>query len=143
MVEKDERLHLVIAACGLRDHVAALGVADEHDRSGHGPQELGQVGGVTSEIAKRVSESDGTESLTLQGADLRVEARRVGPGAVDEDDRRGLSRQQLRLQFNETSRIVSVWFRWQWTVHSGTDFGSDRAARIRSLPGTRISSLTA
>jgi hypothetical protein len=62
-------------------------VANEHDRSGQGPQELGQVGGVTIKIAERVSESDGTESLTLQGADLRVEARRVGPGAVDEDDR--------------------------------------------------------
>jgi hypothetical protein len=43
-------------------------VADEHDRSGQGPQELGQVGGVTSEITKRVSESNDAESLTLQGA---------------------------------------------------------------------------
>jgi len=67
-------------------------VADEDYRCGQGPQELGQVGGVTSEIAKRVSESDGAESFTLKRADLRVEARRVGPGAVYEDNRWGLSR---------------------------------------------------
>ena len=78
-VEKDERLHLFIAARGLRYDVATVGVADEHDRSGHRSAELGQVGGMTSGSRERVSESDGTESLTLQGADLRVEARRRRP----------------------------------------------------------------
>jgi hypothetical protein len=57
-------------------------VADEHDRTGQAPQELGEVGRVASEIAKRVGEPDGTESSAPQGADLGVEARRVGPGAV-------------------------------------------------------------
>jgi hypothetical protein len=90
-VEVDQRLHLVVAGRGIGDDVAAVGVADEHDRTGQAAQELGEVGRVTSEIAKRVGEPDGPESPALQGADLGVEAGRVGPGAVDENDRRGLS----------------------------------------------------
>jgi hypothetical protein len=87
-VEYDECLDLVVAYRGHRDDVAAVGVADEHDRTGQAPQELGEVGRVASEIAKRVGEPDGPESPALQGADLGVEAGRVGPGAVDENDRR-------------------------------------------------------
>jgi hypothetical protein len=49
-------------------------VTDEHDRTGQAAQELGEVGRVTSEIAKRVGEPDGPESPALQGADLGVEA---------------------------------------------------------------------
>jgi hypothetical protein len=63
-------------------------VADEHDRTAQALEELGQVGRVASEIAKRVGEADGAESSALQGADLNVEARCVGPGTVDQDDRR-------------------------------------------------------
>jgi hypothetical protein len=66
-------------------------VADEHDRTGQAPQELGQVGRIASEIAKRGGEPDGPESSALQGAELGVEAGRVGPGTVDQHDRWGLS----------------------------------------------------
>jgi hypothetical protein len=88
-VEVDERLHLVVAGRGGGDDIATVGVADEHDRTGQGAQEFGEVGRVASEIAKRVGESDGAESLALQGAELGVEARRIGPGAVDQHDRGG------------------------------------------------------
>ena len=57
-VEVDERLDLVVADRGGRDDVAAVRVADEHDRTAQGPQELGQVGGVAGEVAKRVAEPD-------------------------------------------------------------------------------------
>ena len=57
-------------------------MADEHGRTGKGPQELGQVGGVASEIAKRVAEPDGGVPAVLQGTDFGVEAGRVGPGTV-------------------------------------------------------------
>jgi hypothetical protein len=63
-------------------------VADEHDRAGQRPQELGEVGRVGGEVAKRVGEPDGAESFALESADLGVEARRIGPCAVDKDDRR-------------------------------------------------------
>jgi len=33
-------------------------VADQHDRTGQGPQEFGEVGRVASKIAKRVGEPD-------------------------------------------------------------------------------------
>jgi len=74
-------------------------VADEHDRTGQAPQELGEVGRVASEIAKRVGESNGIETSALQGADLGVEAGRVGPCTVDEDDRRGLSSHRRHRSF--------------------------------------------
>jgi hypothetical protein len=54
-VEVDERLHLVVAGRGGGDDIAAVGVADEHDRTGQGSQELGEVGRVASEIAQRVA----------------------------------------------------------------------------------------
>ena len=88
-VEVDQRADLVVADGGGRDHVAAVGVADEHDRTVEGPQELGQVCGVAGEVAKRVAEPDRGVAAVVQGADLGVEARRVGPSAVDQDDRRG------------------------------------------------------
>jgi hypothetical protein len=89
-VEVDQRLDLVVADGGHGDDVAAVGVAHEHDRTGHARQELGQVGGIAGEVAEGVGEADGPESSALEGAELGVEARGVGPGAVDEDDRRGL-----------------------------------------------------
>ena len=51
-VDVDERLDLLVADRGDRDHVAAVGVADEHDRPAQGPQELGQIRGIASEIAE-------------------------------------------------------------------------------------------
>jgi hypothetical protein len=66
-------------------------VADEHDRTAQAAQELGQVGRVASEVAERVGEPDGPESSGLQGPDLGVEAGGVGPGTMDQHDRRGLS----------------------------------------------------
>src|SRR3954454_20636419 len=86
-VEVDERLDLVVAYRGHRDDVAAIGMADEHDRTGQGPQEFGKVGRVGSEIAKRVGEPDGGKSAVPQGANLGVETGRVGPCSVDENDR--------------------------------------------------------
>jgi hypothetical protein len=53
-------------------------VADEHDWTGQGPQEFGEVGRVASEIAKRVGEPDGGKPAVAQGANLGVEAGRVG-----------------------------------------------------------------
>src|SRR6185437_7561601 len=90
-VEVDKRLDLVVACRGHRDDVAAVGVADEHDRTGQGPQEFGEVSRVASEIAKRVGEPDGGKPAVAQGADLGVEAGRVGPGTVYKDDRRDLT----------------------------------------------------
>src|SRR3954451_13426201 len=87
-VEIDERLDLVVAGRGGRDDVAAVGVPDEYDRAGQRPQELGEVGRVAGEVAKRVAESDGAECFALESADLGVEARRIGPCTVDKDDRR-------------------------------------------------------
>ena len=98
-VEVDQRLHLVVADRGHRDDVAAVGVADEHDRTGQGPQEFGQVGRVASEIAKRVGEPDGAESSGLQGAELGVEAGGVGPGTVDQHDRRAISSHRRHRSF--------------------------------------------
>jgi hypothetical protein len=63
-------------------------VADEHDRAGQRPQELSEVGRVAGEVAKRVAEPDGAESLALESADLGIEARRIGPRTVDKNDRR-------------------------------------------------------
>ena len=87
-VEVHERLDLVVAGRGGRDDRAAVGVADEHERTGQGPQVVGQVRRVLSESAKRVGEPDRAEASLLEGADLRREAGGVGPGAVDKDDRR-------------------------------------------------------
>ena len=44
-------------------------MADEHDRPGESPQELGQVGGVAGEIAKWVAETDGGVSALTEGAE--------------------------------------------------------------------------
>jgi hypothetical protein len=63
-------------------------VANEHDRTSQAAQELGEVSRVASKIAKRVGKPDGPESPALQGTDLGIEAGRVGPPAVDENDRR-------------------------------------------------------
>ena len=90
-VDVDERLHLLVADRRDGDHVAAVGVADEHDRPAQGPQELGQVRGIAREIAKWVAEPDYGVPAVAQGADLGVEAGCVGPRTVDQDDRRRLS----------------------------------------------------
>src|SRR6185437_16524322 len=89
-VEVDERLDLLVANRGGGDHIASVGVADEHDRPAEGSQVLGQVGGVAREIAQRVTESDGGVPTALQGADLGIEPRRVSPCTVNEDNRRSL-----------------------------------------------------
>jgi hypothetical protein len=81
------------------DDIAAIGVANEHDRTGQAPQELGQVDRVASKITKRVGEADGAEPSALQGAELGVEAGGVGPGAVDEDDRWGRSGHRRHRSF--------------------------------------------
>jgi hypothetical protein len=57
-VEIDERPNLIVTDCGGGDDIAAVGVAHEHDRTAQGAQELGEVSGVSSEIAKRVAEPD-------------------------------------------------------------------------------------
>src|SRR3954453_14276541 len=75
-VEVDERLDLVVACGGDRDDIAAVGVADEDERTGHGPQEFGQVRRVASEIAKRVGEPDSRVAAGTQSANLGVEAGR-------------------------------------------------------------------
>jgi hypothetical protein len=125
-VEVDEGLHLVVAGGGVRDDIAAVGVADEHDRTGQGPQEFGEVGPVASEIAKRVGESDGTESSTLQGADLGVEAGGVGPCTVDEDDRRSLSSHRRRRSFvNGLSDVATVPRRAYVAKGKRTSVGAD------------------
>jgi hypothetical protein len=77
-IEVDQRLHLVVADGGHGDDVAAVGVADEHDRTGHTLEELGQVGGVAGEIAERVGEADGAEASALEGAEFGVVAGGVG-----------------------------------------------------------------
>jgi hypothetical protein len=87
-VEVHERLHLGVAGRGDRDDRAAVGVADEHERTVLGPQVVGQVPRIVSESAKRVGEPDGAEAALLEGADLRREAGGICPGAVDKDDRR-------------------------------------------------------
>jgi len=65
-------------------------MADEHDRAGQRPQELGEIGRVAGEVAKRVGEPDGAESFALERANLGVEARCIGPCPVDKDDRRSV-----------------------------------------------------
>src|SRR4029450_4076359 len=98
-VEVDERPDLIVVDGGGGDDIAAVGVADEHDRTAQSAQELGEIGGVASEIAKRGGQPhDGVPAAT-QGADLGIEARRVGPGTVNQDDRRGLSSHLRRLPF--------------------------------------------
>ena len=87
-VEIDECLDLIVADRGGRDDVAAVGVADKHDRTGERPQQLGEVARVASEVAKRVGEPDNAESFAHESADLGVEARRISPCAVDKDNRR-------------------------------------------------------
>jgi hypothetical protein len=84
-------------------------VADEDDRTGQGPQEFGEVGRVASEIAKRVGESDGAESLALQGADLSVEAGGVGPRAVDQHDCRSLSSHRRHASSLTVCPIVGLY----------------------------------
>src|SRR4029453_15608300 len=46
---------------------AVIGVADQHDRPAHGPQELGQIRRVASKIAKRVAEPDDGEPALPKG----------------------------------------------------------------------------
>jgi hypothetical protein len=46
-VEIDERADLLVAEGRRGDDIAAVGVTDEHDGAAEGPQELGQLGGVT------------------------------------------------------------------------------------------------
>jgi hypothetical protein len=52
-IEVDERPDLIVVDGGGGDDVAAVRVADEHDRTAKCAQELGVIGGV-AEIAKRV-----------------------------------------------------------------------------------------
>ena len=87
-VEVDQRRDLGVASRSDRDDVAAVGVADEHDRPGQGLQEFGQVHRIGGKVAKRVGEPDDREPAVMQGADLGVETGGVGPRTVDEDDRR-------------------------------------------------------
>ena len=48
-VDVDEGLHIAAAGAGVRDHDAAVGVADEHDRpAGALGEERGDVGGVAA-----------------------------------------------------------------------------------------------
>src|SRR3954453_5407260 len=68
-----------------------IGGAGEAKRTGQGSQEFSQIRRVASEIAKRIGEPDGREPAATQGANLGVEAGRVGPRTVHEDDRRGLT----------------------------------------------------
>jgi hypothetical protein len=49
-------------------------VTDEHDRTAEGAQELGEVGGVAIEIAKRVAEPDRGKPAALQSTIVAVSA---------------------------------------------------------------------
>jgi hypothetical protein len=83
-------------------------------------QASGEVGRVASEITKRIGESDGAESLALQGADLGVEAGGVGPRAVDEHDGRGVSGHCRHDSFSTgfagaKKSMSSCVTRWAWS----------------------------
>jgi hypothetical protein len=67
-VELDERLDLSVVDGGGGDDIAAVRVAGEHDRTAQSAQELGEIGGVPSEIAKRVAEPDDGVPAATQGA---------------------------------------------------------------------------
>ena len=79
---------MAIAGRGGRDDVPTVGVANEHDRAGQRPQELGEIIRVAREVAKRIGERDDGGILRAGSANLGVVARCIGPRPVDEDDRR-------------------------------------------------------
>ena len=130
-VEVDQRPDLLVADGGDGDHVAAVGVPDEHDRTAQGSQELGQVGGVAGEVAERVAEPDDGIPAVSQRTDLRVEARRVGPGAVDQDDRRGLSSHSRHHSFVDGLPVAATVDRCACPAKTRETHWYGRASRIR------------
>ena len=73
---------------GVRDHGAAVGVADGDDRTRCLLQHAGDVGGVDRDAAQRIRRRLDLHALRLQSLDHAVPARGVGEGAMHEDDGR-------------------------------------------------------
>jgi hypothetical protein len=82
-----ERSDLAGVGVDVRDHGAAVGVADEHDRAVDAADQVGDRLGVGGEAAERVGGGDDVVAGILEMADDAVPARRLGKSAVDEDDR--------------------------------------------------------
>ena len=85
------------SAVDVRDHHAAVGVADEHDRAVDGANQVADGGGVGGEAAQRVGGRDDAVTGVEQRVDDAVPARRLGERAVDEHDR-GAHEEVLRLE---------------------------------------------
>ena len=96
-VDVDERLDVAAAGAGVRDHDAAVRVADEDDGAGGAlGEERRDVRGVAGHAVQQVRRGQHGEALGLQLGGHGVPARAVGPGSVDEDDRRLRHGQQHR-----------------------------------------------
>jgi hypothetical protein len=86
--EVDERLDVGVAAGGLRDHSAAVGVTDEDLGALDAVEETADGRGVELQVDQRVRCGADGVAVAAQPVDDRVEARRVGERAVHEHDRR-------------------------------------------------------
>jgi hypothetical protein len=76
----------------VRDHRAPVRVPDEHDRPVDRSDQVADGGGVRREPAQGVGGGDHGVTRAVQGLDDAVPARRLGEGAVDENDRGGHDR---------------------------------------------------
>jgi hypothetical protein len=86
--EVDERLDVGVAAGGLRDHGAAVGVTDNDLGALDAVEEAADGRGVELQAEQRVRCGADGVAVAAQPVDDRVEARRVGERAVHEHDRR-------------------------------------------------------
>src|SRR3984893_5729036 len=84
----DERLHVRDADGRVGDHRAAIGVANENDRTGDRLQDAMDVFGVGGKPTQRVCRCDHRKATTFEVRDFLVPSGRVRPATVHEHDRR-------------------------------------------------------
>jgi len=83
----DEPGDLAGVGVDVRDHGAAVGVPDEHDRPVHGADQVADRGGVGGEAPQRVGGGDHRVARPQQRVDHAIPARRLGERAMDKNDR--------------------------------------------------------
>jgi hypothetical protein len=82
----DESLDIAVAARGVGDDRAAVGVPGENDRALDAVEQVRDRGGVAGEGAQRVPRGDDAVTGGVEPSDDAVPAGGLGEGAVDEDD---------------------------------------------------------
>jgi hypothetical protein len=82
----DESLDIAVAAGGVGDDRAAVGVSGEHDGPFDAGEQVRNRGGVAGEGAQRVGGGDDAMTGGVEPSDDAVPARGAGESAVDEND---------------------------------------------------------